>query len=340
MRSLAAPALLLLASLPTQGLAEFDRSAFMRMATSTVRIEALAADQHYNLGSGVVVAPGRVVTSCHVTASAPSIRVLYGGLRFPVKLQRADIRHDLCMLDVPDLAAAPIRLGTTRSLQLGDRVVAMGFTGGYELQFADGVVRGLHTDGGLPIIKSSTAFSSGASGGGLFDGDGRLVGILTFRLRGTDDCYFSMPVDWFLPWIGSMDGFEPTRLLDEDRPLWMDAPQFQPAFLQAAALDAAHDWEGLKALGSGWTEREPDAADAWLALGKAEFGMRRVDEAGRDLRRAVDLQPRLAEAWFALGRLYAEQHRVPELRQVHLRLDALDPTLAEQLPVSGLAAVP
>ena len=128
MRSLLAPALALLGGLSTPAWAEFDRALFMRMATSTVRIEALAPDQHYNMGSGVIVAPGRVVTSCHVTGPAPSIRVLYGGLRFPVKLQRADIRHDLCMLDVPELEGNPIRLGTTRTLQLGDHVVAMGFT--------------------------------------------------------------------------------------------------------------------------------------------------------------------------------------------------------------------
>lgn len=331
MRRLFTSALALLAGTSLSAQAEFDRATFMRMATSTVRVEALAPDHHYNMGTGVIVAPGRVVTSCHVTGPAPSVRVLYGGLRYEVKLQRADIHHDLCMLDVPELEGPPTTVGTTKSLQLGDAVVAMGFTGGYELQFADGVVRGLNDEQGLPIIKSSTAFSSGASGGGLFNAEGQLVGILTFRLRGAEDCYYSMPVDWFLPWIHSKEGFEPTRLLDEEKPVWMNPASEQPAFLQAAALEAAHDWASLQTLGTNWTVREPGSADAWLTLGKAELAMQHTEAADRALQRATHTQPRLAEAWFSLGRLYAGQHRDPELKAVHSELDKLDPLLSEQL---------
>jgi S1-C subfamily serine protease len=52
------------------------------------------------------------------------------------------------------------------------------------------------------VIQTSTAFTSGASGGGLFDEDGRLVGILTYRLRGASGYYFS-----------SAEGIAPERMM-------------------------------------------------------------------------------------------------------------------------------
>lgn len=330
-RSSIAAALSALCCLPGLAHAEFDRAAFMRLAMSTVRIEALAPDHHYNMGTGVIVGPGRVITSCHVTGPAPSVRVLYGGLRFAVKLQRADVHHDLCMLDVPELEGPAAQVGSTGDLKLGDAVIAMGFTGGYELQFADGVVRGLLREHGKPIIKSSTAFNSGASGGGLFDSEGRLVGILTFRLRGAEDCYYSMPVDWFKPWISASEGFETPRLLDQEKPVWMDPPERQPRFLQAAALEAGHEWGALEVLGREWIGQEPDSAYAWMTLGKAELGMHHAEDAAHDLREATSRQPRLAEAWYALARTYAESNHQDELADARRRLAEIDTSLADQL---------
>ena len=283
------------------------------------------------MGSGVIVGPGRVITSCHVTGPAPSIRVLYGGLRYPVKLQRADIHHDLCMLDVPEINGPPAHVGSSNRLQLGDGVIAMGFTGGYELQFADGVVRGLNQEHGLPIIKSSTAFSSGASGGGLFSADGTLVGILTFRLRGAEDCYYSMPVDWIRTWIDSKEQFEAPRLLDEQKPVWLEPADLQPEFLQAAALEAGKQWPALAKLGDGWVAREPASAQAWLAVGKAALGQQQLPEAGEALERATAQEPRLAEAWYTLARVYAAEHRAAELALARQRLAALDDALSEEL---------
>jgi len=339
-RTLSAAALCALAAAPAMAHADFDRAAFMRLAMTTVRVEALAPDHHYNLGTGVIVGKGRVITSCHVTGPAPSVRVLYGGLRYPVKLQRADVHHDLCMLDVPELEGPVAKVGTTGSLQLGDQVIAMGFTGGYELQFADGVVRGLNQEHGLPIIKSSTAFSSGASGGGLFDANGDLVGILTFRLRGAEDCYYSMPVDRFKPWIASQEGFEAPRLLDQEKPVWMDPPDRQPPFLRAAALEAGHEWQALQNLADGWLADEPDSAYAWMTLGQAALALHRPGDAVQALQQATQRQPRLAEAWLALARSYAELHRDSELEGARHRLAELDASLDAQLGAASPVASP
>jgi serine protease Do len=311
--------------------ADFDRSSFMRMAMTTVRIEALAPDNHYNMGTGVIVAPGRVVTSCHVTGPAPSIRVLHGGLRYPVRKQRHDIHNDLCMLDVPELEGGPAELGTSSTLHIGDRVIAMGFTGGYELQFADGVVRGLYPEHGAPVIKSSTAFNSGSSGGGLFDASGKLVGILTFRLRGTGDCYYSMPVDHFKSWTNTQDGFVPPDLLNNDVPIWQAPYDQQPYFLQAAYLELVKDWSKLKALAQEWTDREPQSSVAWLTLGKAHAALLETQDSVLFLEKATLLEPQLSEAWYELALATNAQGDMEKTAKIHKLLEELDPDLALSL---------
>lgn len=332
MKRLAVPILSFILGLSSASQAvEFDRAAFMRMATTTVRIEALAPDSHYNMGTGVIVAPGRVVTSCHVTGPAPSIRVLYGGLRYSVKKQRADVHNDLCMLDIPELEGAPAEVGSSQSLHLGDQVIAMGFTGGYELQFADGVVRGLHSEHGFPVIKSSTAFNSGSSGGGLFDTNGKLVGILTFRLRGTGDCYFSMPVDHFKNWIGSMEGFETPTVLDHEVPVWQAPYEKQPPFLQAAFLEMTKNWPKLESLSMDWTRKEPHSADAWLALGRAEVALQHPHEAMQALQKAVEIEPLMTEAWYALALAYKAVHQDKDYADIHHKLETMDVALATEL---------
>lgn len=310
---------------------EFDRAAFMRMAMTTVRIEALAPDSHYNMGTGVIVAPGRVVTSCHVTGPAPSIRVLYGGLRYSVKKQRSDIHNDLCMLDIPELEGPVAEVGSSKSLHIGDRVIAMGFTGGYELQFADGVVRGLYPEQGAPVIKSSTAFNSGSSGGGLFDSDGKLVGILTFRLRGTGDCYYSMPVDHFKSWINTLDGFVAPELLDKDVPVWQAPYEKQPMFLKAAYLELVKNWNQLQNLAKEWTHNEPQSGAAWLTLGKAQVQMRAWQDSVLPLKKATDLEPKLGEAWYELALAAKAEGREQDLAPIRKKLEIMDPDLALQL---------
>ncbi|MFM2066905.1 MAG: hypothetical protein RLZZ584_1814 [Pseudomonadota bacterium] len=167
----------------------------IQLTRSIVKIEARTASG-YALGTGVVVGPGQVVASCHVTRDAQAVDALYTGLRLRATAQRANVGHDLCVLDVPRLDAPVVPLAGSGSLQPGQAVVALGFSGGLGLATSRGEVISLHDHDGARVIRSSTGFISGASGGGLFNDAGELVGVLTFRLRGADRHYFSVPADW------------------------------------------------------------------------------------------------------------------------------------------------
>lgn len=193
----------LLAAAPVR--AEIDREVLVGLAASVLKIEVLRAQGGFSLGSGVVVAPDTVVTNCHVTRDALKINVLRGGARWLVESQLSEVEHDLCLLHVPGLRASAVTFGSADALMAGQPVTALGFTGGAELRNSPGLVLATHRFDGGHVIQSSTGFSSGASGGGLFDESLHLVGILTFRLRGGEAHYFSAPVEWLQTMLGRAD---------------------------------------------------------------------------------------------------------------------------------------
>src|SRR5262249_32460673 len=67
---------------------------------------------------------------------------------------------------------------------------------GQEISIRSGSVRALHRHENSNVIQVSAPFDFGASGGGLFDRYGNLVGVLTFKMLGGDDYYFAVPTEW------------------------------------------------------------------------------------------------------------------------------------------------
>lgn len=217
-----------------------DRAALVALGMSVLRIEA-AGQRGYSLGSGVAVAPGIVVTNCHVTRDAREIHVVRGGARWRVAEQAVDIEHDLCLLRVPDIAARIVPLGRAADLQAGQALLALGYTGGIEMSSSAGEVIDLHRHDGAAVIQASSRFNSGASGGGLFDAGGRLVGVLTFRLRGGAAHYYAAPAEWVQRMLDdpAPGAYRRVMPIDADRvPYWQQPCDAQPDFLRAASACA------------------------------------------------------------------------------------------------------
>jgi len=81
------------------------------------------------LGSGVVVAPGVVVTNHHVVADANELRVTdREGRQYEVELAGSDEKSDLAVLRIvgDSSALAPLPMGSSSKLRLGEVVLAIG----------------------------------------------------------------------------------------------------------------------------------------------------------------------------------------------------------------------
>lgn len=311
---------------------ELDRELFNPILGSIVKIEAVTDTGGYSLGSGVAVQPGRFVTSCHVTAKAVSISIQYQGLRWAVRGQRAHLERDLCILDVPKLAeVVPVQRGKSSTLRLGDGLAAIGYTFGAGLATQVGAVRALHPIGGGTVIQSATYFNSGASGGGLFTLDGRLVGILTFRLKGAEAYYFSIPVDWIDAELARDEPFQPIAPLATTAPFWAKPVEQLPYFMRAATLQARNQWPEVINVTEAWAQAEPDNAEPWFIRGQALGKLDKRRDAVSAFERAVALDPRLAPAWFELGESQFQLGKLDDVRRIVERLDSLDPELAADL---------
>jgi len=57
------------------------------------------------IGSAVLVASGKLITSCHTIRDASQIFVLHRDGQLAVTATKMDMPHDLCMLSVPSLRA-------------------------------------------------------------------------------------------------------------------------------------------------------------------------------------------------------------------------------------------
>lgn len=249
--------------------AEVNRAQLLKVAHSLVRVEATKAQGGIAFGSGVVMAPERVVTNCHVTREARAVYLVKGGVRWRAQAQLSDLERDLCLLWVPGLEAAPAAVSGSADLYVGQAVTAIGFGGGAGIQPAAGDIAGLYRHRGAMVIRSSAAFASGASGGGLFDEQGRLIGILTFRLPSKGAYYFSMPVEWIRDHMLDLDHYGKVAPLAGGQPFWELSRAEQPYFMRASALEAAQDWAELLRLTEAWHVAEPDNPDSWQFRGTA-----------------------------------------------------------------------
>lgn len=308
-----------------------DQAARVQLGASVLKIEVQRVQGGYSLGSGVAVAADTVVTNCHVTRDGKQIAVLRGGLRRVAAAQARNIEHDLCVLSVPGLGAPPVEFSSTR-LEPGQPVSAIGYTGGLGLQSSEGEVVALHKWDGQQVIQSSNFFTSGASGGGLFDSQLRLVGILTFRLRGGEAHYFSAPADWLKPMLDGRGAFaEVAPFADGGRAFWEQPEALQPLFLKAAVYQRERRWSELEPLAASWLQDDAADPEPWYLQGLALQQLGRLPESQRSLERSVEIEPASREAWFQLGVAYARQGLRERALAALARLQSMNSDLAHEL---------
>jgi serine protease Do len=167
------------------------------------------------LGSGVVVAPGIVVTNNHVIADAEEIKVTTPNKReFIAKVVGTDPKSDLAVLKLQGDSSAlkPIEFGDSGRLRLGDVVLAIGNPFGVGQTVTMGIVSAQgRADLGIvdyeDFIQTDAAINPGNSGGALVNTEGKLVGINTAilsRSGGYMGIGFAIPTNMAKPIIDSL----------------------------------------------------------------------------------------------------------------------------------------
>lgn len=149
-------------------------------------------------GSAVTIAPGKLLTNCHVLAKANRFEIRIENVSYAAKLEHIDVKRDLCQISAKNFHAPPVKIADSDQLRVGQKVYAIGNPRGLELTLSDGLISALRRDDNeaLQLIQTSAPISKGSSGGGLFDSSGRLVGITTLMLVDGQNLNFAIPINW------------------------------------------------------------------------------------------------------------------------------------------------
>lgn len=176
---------------------ESAQEVFKHLSPSVFVIEVFdAKGSVVATGSGVALGRGEVVTNKHVIEEGTLWKIRHGREAWSAGIAHLDAARDLCELNAPGLNAPPIPIRASSSLAVGERVYAIGAPEGLELTLSEGVISGLRDYGGGRVIQTSAAISPGSSGGGLFDAQGRFIGITTFSVKGGQNLNFALPAEW------------------------------------------------------------------------------------------------------------------------------------------------
>lgn len=177
---------------------------------------ALAPSQHRvnGMGTGIVIDPrGYIITNQHVVEDVSLLRVrLADGTSVGARVVARDVESDLALLKITPPRPLPVMpLGTTRDLQVGETVVAVGNAYGYDHTVTVGVVSAVGRDVSLnkdiryrALIQTDASINPGNSGGPLINLEGELVGVNVAIRAGAQGIGFAIPVDSMINVAGAM----------------------------------------------------------------------------------------------------------------------------------------
>lgn len=169
-----------------------------RSSAAVVSIKVTLGDGEI-AGSGFIVdSSGTIVTNLHVIEGAAAVTVtLANGDSFDqLKIRAFDERKDLAILQIPGFKLPVLSLGDSDDAEVGDPVVLIGSPFGLENTVSTGVVSGIRPFEGFRIIQTDAAANPGNSGGPLLNRHGAVIGVLSFKLRGTENLNFAVPINY------------------------------------------------------------------------------------------------------------------------------------------------
>ena len=286
---------------------------FAQASPSIVVVEVFkAAGQPVAFGSGVVIAKGQVITNFHLTQKGNRFQIRQSRNAFPATLKYSDSDRDLSQLDVPELNAPAAPLGKAKNLKVGQRVYAIGAPKGLELTLSEGLISSLRPSGGSQFIQTSAPISPGSSGSGLFDSNGRLIGITTFSVAEGQNLNFALPADWIteLP--------ERSKLLGKQNEVVTTSVEWVRKLI---LLREKGDFKGALELCQEWVKAQPNNPEAWTSLGN-EYPFLETISVSADgkpyqkhidaFREALRIDPTFASAWYWLGRAFSNRLKYDE----------------------------
>jgi tetratricopeptide (TPR) repeat protein len=316
-------------------------------------------------GSGVLVTDkGYILTAAHLFEGIENFSIqLPKGKKIPLRrfLFRDD-DLDLAALEVSEKGLPYVEMGRPDSVKIGQSVLAIGNPMGLDNTVSVGIISGKRPWGEDTYLLQTTApISSGSSGGGLFDDDGRLLAITIAFYNKGQNLNFCVPAHFAdldrIPKLDKLIAAHPDKAEHyRDRAkAYFDCNEYQLALIDvrsALKLDPK-DLKAIDLQGECFYEqkRYPEAVEVFDKLiglaptrtegyfdrGYTLFIMDEFQRAIPDLRKVVAANPTHELATSALGRcLYFMDENLEAAEFLSLAIN-LSPEEASYYYYRGLA---
>ena len=159
-------------------------------------------------GSGVIISSdGYILTCAHVVDGASNITVTINDKDYTATLVGEDTTSDIAVIKIDADGLTPATVGNSDSLKVGQSVMAVGnplgelggtVTGGMISALNRSVtIQGSSSVNTMSLIQMDASVSPGNSGGGLFNMNGELVGIVNAKSSSSDaeGLGFAIPIN-------------------------------------------------------------------------------------------------------------------------------------------------
>ena len=159
-------------------------------------------------GSGVIISSdGYILTCAHVVSGASQINVTIGDTDYTATVVGEDDTSDVAVLKIDATGLTPATVGDSDSLSVGDSVLAVGnplgelggtVTSGIVSALNRSVtIQGTSSTNTMSLIQMDASVSPGNSGGGLFNMNGELIGLVNAKSSSSDaeGLGFAIPIN-------------------------------------------------------------------------------------------------------------------------------------------------
>jgi len=279
-------------------------------------------------GSGVVVGDNKVITNCHIFRSTRQPWVARGEDTYTVTSVQADRWHDLCLLTTLDLPFKPATIAKNHDIKRRQEILSIGHSNGVPapLTSAGAIKSTYHFEGGH-IIRSNAPFRMGASGSGIFDTEGNLLGINTFKTPGKPAYFYSLPIEW----LANIEKLPiETKFPITGKAFWEEDDDKKPFFMQIAIPEINHDWPKLEQVSQKWIDADPKNSDAWYELGNAQENLHKIDEAKISYQKSVLLDASNVDSLFRLGVIAKSAGDKASMHEANIAIANVSKELAQE----------